>query len=429
MSTLLDLPLIGATGPVRVHPAAPTLLDRYRTSFLRKVSDHVDRRLQTLRSLRSLERLDPATRASLRVGMRRLECQLAAIVVKKRDSMTTLLRVSVALLAVYYALFIPYWVGRESDAQAQGHPYMLSVAVLLAGAGTLTLLARRGIRRWGDSVDLRRVTGSVAAFFYAGWFFAVTRVDGEQVTLAALQSLGRMLLYGLGLMLLGALAVWWGMWISDGWWDRLACTRHPDAVVADELLGILETVENSPAEWQHLRGRNRVLRALERTARCLESSLPARLRGRDPATEHWLRERAAGQAAAVRGLKRWVLLPRPDTREHFVERIAQDLVRTVVGDWDGLQCLQVDAVPPSRAHRAARMLAPMAVVGACVALALDPTGQVKGLLGALAPFAPVLAPVVGPMLIYAIMRVVNPEMLADLPVVQQIGGAFFPKRA
>jgi hypothetical protein len=432
MSTVIDLP------PLHVSkaPAQPaetealSLLDRYRLGFQRRVAAHVDGRLKALRGLKALEGVEAERHAEVLVGMRRLQCQLAGTFVRKRDSMTALLRMSVVALAVYYAVFIPFSV-RELVLALHGiavpeRPTMQAIAVLLAGAGTLTLLAGRARRRWGAS-GRTRLTGSLAALFYLGYFFVATAVDRESIAKGALKSLGFMLLYGLGLVLLGALALWWGMHITERWWDRHAAALHPDAVVADELLRILETMEKSPAEWRQLRGRNRVLRSLELAARCLERNLPYRLRGQDAETDLWLREKGARQAAALRGLKRWVLVPKPDTREHFLQRISQDLVRTTVGDWDGLECADPAVAKPSRVRRAAGLLAPIAMIGAFVVIGQAVDGPLEPMLGALKPLLGGLIPVLGPLLIWAVIRVVNPGMIGDLPVIQQIQ-TMFPKK-
>lgn len=433
MSTVLDRPLVreGKPSPAPVDTESLSLLDAYRLSYQRRVTAHVDQRLKALRDLKALQGLDDGQRARMLVGMRRLQCQLAGIVVRKRDSMTALLRVSVVALVFCYAVFVPLTVRRllidVHGVTVDERPYLLHIAVLLAGAGTLVLLARRGRRRWGNTVGGRRLTGGVAAFCYVAWFLAATVVDRTDFTArGALLALGLMLLYGLGFVVLGALALWWGIHITEQWWDRRACVRHPDAVVADEMLRILETVEKSPAEWVHMRGRRKVVRSLEVAARCLERSLPTRLRGEDAATDHWLRQKAVGQAAAMRGLKRWVLVPKPDTREHFVRRVAEDLVRTTVGDWDGLECVEAEVVPRSRARRLARRLVvPVAGTAAVVAVAWTPGG--RDLLGQLAPFSPVLISVLGPTLMVIIMRFVDPELFDDLPVIQQIQ-SMLPKR-
>lgn len=432
MSTVIDLPPIQISPVTPPQPEAepPSLLDRYRLGFQRRVTAHVDGRLKALRDLKALEGLDAERRTEVLVGMRRLQCQLAGIVIRKRDAMTALLRVSVVALTIYYALCIPFFVRQlMPDDQVKKQPYVLALMALLAGAGTLTLLWARARKRWGAAAvgRGRRLTGTLAAVFYLGYFYAAIAVNQQDFTAGALLSLGIMLLYGLGLVLLGALALWWGMHITERWWDRHAGARHPDAVVADELLRILETLEKSSAEWGQLRGRNRVLRSLELAARCLELNLPSRLRVQDAETDLWLRRKSAGQAAAVRGLKRWVLVPKPDTREHFIQRISQDLVRTTVGDWDGLECIEPPVARPSRVRRAAGLLAPIAVIGAFVALTQAATGPLKPVPGASPSLMMALLPALGPLLIWAVIRVVNPAMIGDLPVIQQIQ-TMFPKK-
>jgi hypothetical protein len=41
-------------------------------------------------------------------------------------------------------------------------------------------------------------------------------------------------------------------------------------------------------------------------------------------------------AAAQRGLKSWVLMPKPDTREQFIARIVDTFVHAATGEWDAL---------------------------------------------------------------------------------------------
>lgn len=410
------------SGPVppAPRPDAPSPLERYRVGYQRRVTVHVDQRLKALREVRALQGLEPDRRAQVLVGMRRLQCQLAGIVVRKADAMTALLRVSVVLLALYYAFCIPFFVRGLMPGEVAERPYVPGIVALLVCAGPVALLARRARRRWGA----RRFAGTLAAAFYLGYFFAAIAVNRQDFTAGALRSLGFMLLYGLGLVVLGASALWWGMHLTEHWWDRHASARHPDAVMADEFLRILETVENSPAEWGHLRGRNRVVRSLERAARCLESNLPSRLQGQDAETDRWLREKAAAQAAALRGLKRWVLVPKPDTREHFIQRVAQDLVRTAVGDWDGLECGQPRVARPSPVLRAAQMVGTLAALGVMAIVAQGLIGHVGPLLGVLQPLAFALVPVLGPLSVWAVIRMVNPGILGELPLIQQLQAIF-----
>jgi hypothetical protein len=403
-------------------------LARFRAYVQGRITEEVVHRMRSVEELHVLDQLDPDTGEPLRARVRRLEWRLAGTTVRRRISLAALFWFSVVGLALYYVLFIPYWV-RRGVAHGTGgdeQPYALVLAVLLAGAGTLVLLSRRFLRRWSWSTGARgrRLTMYVAGFFYAGWFFAATSVDIRHVTVHALASLGWMLAYGLGFMVLGALAIWWGMSFTEQWWDRHACMRHPDAVVVDELARIVETMGRHPGEWLNLHGRARVLRSLERVAQCLERYLPLHLRGRDALTDGWLREQTAGRAAAVRDLKRWVCLPKADTRQRFVDRVTDDLARAVRGDWDGLEWMEPPPQPPRGLRATARTLIVLAVTGLGTAAAALLESQVReaisGTWGVLRPFAPVLAPVLAPILIYLVMRVLRPALVSDLPVLRHV---------
>jgi hypothetical protein len=406
----------------RIHPVA-----RFRGYLQRSVTEEVVQRMRAVETLAELDALDPDTGEPLRARVRRLEWRLAGTVVRKRFSLAALFWISVVGLALYYILFIPYWVRRVVADGAEGEqPYALVVAVLLAAAGTLVLLSRRFLRRWRWSAGGRgrRVTMYVAGFFYVCWFFAATAVDLQHLTVRAFASLGVMLAYGVGFMVLGAAAIWWGMRFTDQWWDRHACMRHPDAVVVDELARMVETLGRHPAEWLNLHVRARLLRSLERVAQCLEHSLPLHLSGRDELTDQWLREQTAGRAAAMRELKRWVCLPKADTRRQFVDRISGDLTRAVRGDWDGLEWMPPPPQGPRGVRAAVKTIIVLAVTAGGAATAAMLEAQVGRAIAntwdVLRPFAPVLGPVLAPVIIYIVMRIVRPALFSDLPALRRL---------
>lgn len=415
------------TAPERVRGARLLPLARFRAYLQRAVTEEVVQRMRALEPLAELDAIDPDTGEPLRARVRRLEWRLAGTLVRKRTSLAALFWVSVVGLALYYMLLIPYWVRRVVTHGADGQaPYALVVAILLGAAGTSVLLSRRLLRRWGWSAGGRghRVPVYVAGFFYICWFLAATAVDVEHVTLHALTSLGVMLAYGVGFMVLGALAIWWGMRFTDQWWDRHACMRHPDAVVVDELARMLEVLGRHPGEWLNLHVRARLLRSLERVALCLEGSLPLHLAGRDELTDQWLREQTAGRAAAVRELKRWVCLPKADTRRRFMERVSADLARAVRGDWDGLEWVTPPPREPRGVRAAVRTMIVLGVTAGGAAAAAMLEAQVgrfiAGTWDVLRPLAPVLGPVLAPMIIYLVMRVVRPALFSDLPVLRRL---------
>jgi hypothetical protein len=434
MSTIASAAPTASSAPSTIHPAHERVrgarmapLARYRVYVQHRITEEVVQRMRSVEDLGVLDEIDSDTGEPLRARVRRLTWRLAGTTVRKRISLAALFWFSVVGLALYYVLFIPYWVRRVvAHGSGEEQSYALVLAVLLGGAGTLVLLARRFLRRWVWSAGGRgrRMTMYVAGFFYAGWFFAATSVDLAHVTVHALASLGWMLAYGLGFMVLGALAIWWGMSFTEQWWDRHACMRHPDAVVVDELARIVETMGRHPGEWLNLHGRARVLQSLERVAQCVERYLPLHLRGRDALTDRWLAEQTAGRAAAVRDLKRWVCLPKADTRQCFVDRITHDLTRAVRGDWDGLEWMDPPPQPPRGVRATVKGVIVLGVtgLGAASATLLEArVGQaISGTWDVLRPLAPVLAPVLAPIIIYLVMRVLRPALYTELPVLRRV---------
>jgi hypothetical protein len=414
--------------PERVRGPHISPIVRLRAYVQHSVTEEVVDRMRAVEPLSELDELDPDTGEPLRARVRRLEWRLAGTVVRKRMSLSALFWISVVGLLLYYILFIPYWVRRVVAHGAPGEQsYALVVAVLLAAAGTIVLLSRHFLRRRGWTAAGsrgRRVTMYVAGFFYVCWFFAATAVDIEHVTVHALASLGLMLAYGVGFMLLGALAIGWGMRFTDNWWDRHACMRHPDAVVVDELARMVEMLGRHPGEWLNLHVRAKLLRSLERVAQCLEYSLPLHLNGRDALTDRWLREQTAGRAAAVRDLKRWVCLPRADTRQRFIDRISADLTRAVRGDWDGLEWMEPPPQPPRGLRAAVKTMIVLGVTGGGAAAAAVVEAKVGKFVAStwdvLRPLAPLMGPVLAPMIIYVVMRILRPALFSDLPVLRRL---------
>jgi hypothetical protein len=79
---------------------------------------------------------------------------------------------------------------------------------------------------------------------------------------------------------------------------------------------------------------------LEEVAVCVQYNLPRRLRNFDAFTDIWLQGMTEQIAATLRTLKKWVCISRSDTREHFIQRVANHLVYAASGDWDSLERTQ-----------------------------------------------------------------------------------------
>lgn len=133
---------------------------------------------------------------------------------------------------------------------------------------------------------------------------------------------------------------------------RAAAPRraHPDAYVAHEIILALLVLENGQGDLQE-RAKFILLGLLDAAARSIQD-VPRLYRSSDIAMYDWLTERARQWAAALSDLKKWVITPMPDTREHLTRRLASQCAYFVAGTWDGLERKEPEKVSRRRVGRA-----------------------------------------------------------------------------
>ena len=112
---------------------------------------------------------------------------------------------------------------------------------------------------------------------------------------------------------------------------------YPDAIVLDGLIKVLHRVVKSPERWPDLSFRREIASRIEEVALAIQYGFPGRLRITNPVMNTWVRDVAAEQAAAIRELQRWLLHPKSDTRDHFINSVRTTLERCASGDWDALE--------------------------------------------------------------------------------------------
>lgn len=120
-------------------------------------------------------------------------------------------------------------------------------------------------------------------------------------------------------------------------WTRYVFYRCPDFVIIDRLIRILSLVEKNPQRWGELQFKKELAFRLETIANCLAHHLPRQLKTEDALTDSWLADVALKSAVAIRGLKKWVITPKQDTRDQLIARLARNLTLTATGNWDGLE--------------------------------------------------------------------------------------------
>jgi hypothetical protein len=119
-----------------------------------------------------------------------------------------------------------------------------------------------------------------------------------------------------------------GQRIEQAWIRR----KTPDALIVSNLVQILYVVESQ--SWTSWSTKNELLELLEEIAVTIEKGIRRSIRLDDAVTDSWLGERSRRMSAAMRELKKWVITPKADTREHFIEWIRRDLIIAVQGNWD-----------------------------------------------------------------------------------------------
>lgn len=131
------------------------------------------------------------------------------------------------------------------------------------------------------------------------------------------------------------------------WLERRVQRTYTSAFLVAEFFTALADVERkTPEGWADMSFRKEVITRLEKLATCIERVLPSRMYSGNAATDQWLAETAEEIAAGVRALSKWVMTPKPDTREQLVARLALNLGYVARGDWDGFQ-----RVKPERLSR------------------------------------------------------------------------------
>jgi hypothetical protein len=87
--------------------------------------------------------------------------------------------------------------------------------------------------------------------------------------------------------------------------------------------------------WLNSEDRKLLVAYLEDAARCLEV-IPKIIAGGDHYSRMWNEQAYLLRASGIRDLKKWVLLPKAETRDYLDQELRRILQLAAVGDWDGL---------------------------------------------------------------------------------------------
>jgi hypothetical protein len=178
----------------------------------------------------------------------------------------------------------------------------------------------------------------VRAFCFVLWPVLMTGLYGFLV-MDDMQGHERFHLYASGVfaVLCSALAI---LIFSLFLIENQAGRNCPDSGLVHGLLDILYRVKQEAPEWTKADFRVQIAARLEAAAVCMEFDLTRKLRGLDVVTDAWMRGQARRIASGLRAKKRWLLTPRPESRDRFIEQMSIALNHAARGEWDGLLKLE-----------------------------------------------------------------------------------------
>jgi hypothetical protein len=156
--------------------------------------------------------------------------------------------------------------------------------------------------------------------------------------------------------------------------------RYADAMIVIELLDLLYSIEKQEKAWNELAFKRSTVHILEKIANRVAHDLPGQLRSGDAPTDAWFRGTAARIAAAFREKKKWILLPKADSRAYLLNQLKDDFIKAANGNWDGVSRADPQALSARNALMLARETAMNLIRGALPLAALFLVHRGLGLL-------------------------------------------------
>ena len=157
---------------------------------------------------------------------------------------------------------------------------------------------------------------------------------------------------------------------------------EPRAAILDRLIDLIFYIDRSDLR-NNLASRDFWIWLLEDAATRLERDLPKTFPCRDPQTTEWMRERAAGAAAALRSMKRHIAVPAPGSWDRLAAGLRQDAASLVSGN---LGLMRWTQPPSAQAKRRSLLRTALAVtqrvlvaaIPVVVVFALQPVLKLSG---------------------------------------------------
>ena len=175
---------------------------------------------------------------------------------------------------------------------------------------------------------------------------------------------------------------WYALAVVAGFRYITLARSRPRAAILDHLLDLISYIDR-PDLRNDLAARNYWIGLLEDAAKRLERDLPKTFPCRDPQTTEWMRERAAGAAAALRSMKRHIAVPAPGSWDRLAAGLRQDAAALVSGN---LGLMRWTQPPSAQARRRSLLRTALAVtqrvlvaaIPVVVVFALQPVLKLNG---------------------------------------------------
>jgi hypothetical protein len=335
-------------------PGVPGWKRRFQRQLLAAVHDDRERFL-------ALTAIDADVRRRVYPKVRR-SLNRFHLVTNRRPGIVETGAILVGGLVMAFAIFIPLmdWIlsrpGAESWMTAMGAALYYVIVFLLPRAAD------------GETDRRKEALSYLSIYPLTIVVFAV----GQSTWMQARAPMPPLLLSFLaGGSLIGAFMIALGIIVTPVvYLQYRALRRHMDAVLLRRLLRMLDSVDHRRVDWDDLPFKAHLIRELDVIATVILRDLPNQYRMSDDGFNQWISARARGIAAYFRDLKKWVTMPRHDTREQFIGRLADATMSLADGAWDAIPTAETPVPTPRHCLQQAAQILRGIVVSALPPAAL-----------------------------------------------------------
>ncbi len=136
-------------------------------------------------------------------------------------------------------------------------------------------------------------------------------------------------------------------WMMSIILNRSQETKNPNAVIAALVVNVLYLLENYPNSWIDSEFKSFISSLIEKAARLIQHAMPKKLKSGDRNTDAWIKQDFSKIAAAIRDMKRAILVSNIKANGALTKRLATMFEYFVAESYDQLEHLE----PNEKIHR------------------------------------------------------------------------------